>query len=655
MQSTEKGNSAINEADVKRWHVAFLAALAAMAISLPLSLLSAESQGTEESRADIWLEDSTCKELPDGLSAAQFMSVLRQQIVSREHHGQLESDPLDPCLVFLSVSNSQKAALVTVGRGTGLASAIADAVNQQPVWQINLKNPMWVRFDLINEVIPARGIEILRLQGSLYGLATTAEHALAQLPAQLVAQGAVSVHGTLEARPVIALLAKLNKESVDSASNPASDPVSDQGQKSSADGKTTQQPPIQWRYRFSTRAWFSDGMQTRHLYRGHRRHYDLDAPSIEKSAIQAGQYLVNSTGADGQFQYRYKPTRDRNGHSYNILRHAGTIYSMLQLHNLSGDPALLNAAHRAMDYLTEQMKDCPGLPTALCVVERAEIKLGGNGLALVALTEMIKVSGDESLLEPARRLAMWLVSAQQKGGEFRPHRWNYPSGEHRKSFTDFYPGEAALGLILLYQLDQNPEWLDTTKRAVAWLINERDGGKTLDKLGHDHWLLYALGELASVSPEPEYVEHGLKIARAIIEAQKPGDLYPDWLGSYSNPPSTTATATRSEAMSGAWKIVLSTRMENEKREHWQSELARTWCRGVKFQLQNQFVPETALYLRNPQKVLGGFHASQSDLDIQIDFVQHNLSSLLTLASAIRSTPSAFPRLACPPIQVEWAG
>ena len=52
--------------------------------------------------------------------------------------------------------------------------------------------------------------------------------------------------------------------------------------------------------------------------------------------------------------------------------------------------------------------------------------------------------------------------------------------------------------------------------------------------------------------------------------------------------------------------------------------------GVRFQLQTQLRPESAMYLPDPQRAIGGFRRSLTNFEIRIDYVQHNISSLLLL-------------------------
>jgi len=100
--------------------------------------------------------------------------------------------------------------------------------------------------------------------------------------------------------------------------------------------------------------------------------------------------------------------------------------------------------------------------------------------------------------------------------------------------------------------------------------------------------------------------------------------YPDWLGSYYRPPRSTPTATRTEGLSAAY--FLARDFADLKEAEKILEIIRL---AVTFQLQTQFRPESVLYLKDPQRSLGGFHRSLDNFEIRIDYVQHNISSLLS--------------------------
>ena len=53
---------------------------------------------------------------------------------------------------------------------------------------------------------------------------------------------------------------------------------------------------------------------------------DISSEKLLDSVKIAGDYLVNVTNEDGSFVYEYNASNDWKSSSYNMLRHAGTIY-----------------------------------------------------------------------------------------------------------------------------------------------------------------------------------------------------------------------------------------------------------------------------------------------------------------------------------------
>ena len=186
---------------------------------------------------------------------------------------------------------------------------------------------------------------------------------------------------------------------------------------------------------------------------------------------------------------------------------------------------------------------------------------------------------------------------------------------------------------MLYAVEPDESFLDTAERGAKYLINVRDKDLELSELSHDHWLLYALNELYRYRPDELYLNHALRIARAITESQNLNPEYSDWLGGYYKPPRSTSTATRTEGLCAAYRLAsdFGDPLEAEA-------IRRAILYGITFQLQTQFQPESALYINDPQRVLGGFHQSLTNYEIRIDYVQHNISSLLNFYDILKSTP-----------------
>ena len=147
----------------------------------------------------------------------------------------------------------------------------------------------------------------------------------------------------------------------------------------------------------------------------------------------------------------------------------------------------------------------------------------------------------------------------------------------------------------------------------------------MSQLIHDHWLLYALNELHRFRPDPMYLEHALRIVEAIQAGQNRNPAFPDWAGSFYDPPRSTPAATRAEGLAAAYQLardfVSPARAE---------AILETLESTVAFQLHTQFQPESVMYFDAPQRALGAFHRALNHHEIRIDYVQHNISALLGL-------------------------
>src|SRR5262249_36877938 len=160
-------------------------------------------------------------------------------------------------------------------------------------------------------------------------------------------------------------------------------------------------------------SFFHDGRQLLRLYRGHRFPRHIEREEIFEAARAAGAYLRGAVASNGRFAYIYDPQSNRLARSYNIVRHAGTCYSMFERYGTTRDPDLLKAATRAIQYLLQWIKPYKNQKNVFCVVEQGRIKLGAVALALVALAKQSEVTSDRTHLPVARGLARYIQQSQR--------------------------------------------------------------------------------------------------------------------------------------------------------------------------------------------------------------------------------------------------
>ncbi len=383
------------------------------------------------------------------------------------------------------------------------------------------------------------------------------------------------------------------------------------------------------------------------IFRSYRLHSlefpEADPDSLAQSTVWAADYLISSVAADGEIRYNYRPARDRDGGGYNVLRHGGTTYSILQAYDRTKYRPYLVAAETAMNWLMRERSETrrrsgPFLEDSevFFVYSRAEgktIKLGGAGLALVMIDQYVEVTGnEEKYLEQARGYARFIVSRQGEDGEFIYHD-PYVDGTTVKNQTSpYYPGEAILGLIRLYSYDRNPLWLETAVRGADWLIDTRDKGKDETRLANDHWLMIALSYLYQYTKDERYLTHSLNLARAVEfqyeKNRKAWKKYPDYRGGYYDPPRSTPAATRGEGL----VAVLDTCKVAGSECGWVQDLL---IETVRHELLSLYSPDHMWWPRNQSKTFGGWNGGLLDSAVRNDFVQHNMSSILGLERHLR--------------------
>jgi len=373
-------------------------------------------------------------------------------------------------------------------------------------------------------------------------------------------------------------------------------------------------------YEFTTKSFYASASEFFPLYRGHRMIDTLTQPLLDDVILKATNYLSNHINKNGKFDYIVYPYNKKVSSQYNIVRHAGTLYALIESYEYKPDEKLLKKIESAITFLIKQSKACGKNDEGLCFVENKTNKLGANALALLALSKYTQVTQDRKYWDIMQKIALSIVAMQKDNGEFisevRVDSW-----EATDFVSEYYPGESILALVRLYRLEQNPVWIETATKACDYLTLVRD--KDVKKINHDHWLLMGLNELQNFVTKPHYIEYAKKIVLAIQEAQIKKSSFADYIGGYFNPPNSTPAAVRTEGLVAAYHLF---------QRIGDKELANTILptieKSLKFQLQTRIENENSIYFKKSFTSIGGFQESPIDNKIRIDYVQHNLSGIL---------------------------
>lgn len=315
-------------------------------------------------------------------------------------------------------------------------------------------------------------------------------------------------------------------------------------------------------------------------------------------AATGAEWLAGVVNAQGKFRYRFDPDNPDATTGYNLLRHCGTIWSMVEISNQIGPiPPVVAAGRRAVQRLIDRNIWPYAKRDARCVVGADKVKLGGNGLAILALLEMVQATGLKHYITLARGLAEYIALQQLPDGDFL-HKRRFSTDKPIAFRSDYYTGEALFGLLRLHDVTGESRWLEVAERSEEQLAQRGYG-----VAAQSHWMLYALERLHRVNPRPIYLAH----ARAIVDdiVAKPG---------YRATDRSTPIACRSEGLLAYIRLCRRLPKSPELDAHIAD------CIGVvrdNLQLQLKY-----------RQADGTFVRGAGSREVRIDYVQHNISSFL---------------------------
>lgn len=369
-------------------------------------------------------------------------------------------------------------------------------------------------------------------------------------------------------------------------------------------------------------------------------------PSEEdlRGAIEAaGGYLVRATGPDGRLVYRtdldaaFEPEP-----RYNILRHGGTIYSLGMYYGWKPKEETRRAMERAARYLRDCCVDeVPGREGLLAVWSPPEIvltgkplqaKLGGTGLGLVALAGMEGVGPGSTPAAELAALGRFLIFMQKPDGSF--YSKYFPSQGRDDSWTSlYYPGEAALGLVMLAEQEGSRSWLEAAAGALVYLAKSREGQSALPA---DHWALLATERLLQVDDfdslgvsRQQLVDHAVRICRSILKERPGGEGTSSYGGSLTPDSRTTPTSTRLEGLLAALTFLPSD--EVELRREMETAIHQGIAFLVRAQVRSGALDGAIPRAVGPSRPRGSRRLPLVDpraSEVRIDYVQHALSAMI---------------------------
>jgi len=392
------------------------------------------------------------------------------------------------------------------------------------------------------------------------------------------------------------------------------------------------------------------------FFRGNAGTPAVDDEALLDGIASAARWLRGRLRADGSFDYEYFPNTDSNSDEYNVIRHAGCVHGLLDIHALARrEPALaahadgyLDAALTAMDWVYANMAppEFARDPDLVALIDdERRASSGAAAFALLAmlhrpdastvsdpeLCERLSRPQDDVVMEGLGRFLLAMID--DRGRVFR----HYDETLTHDEVLDeplYLPGETMLALAVFHRRTGDPRWLEGARRIGDWQIEKYRA----ERPNPGHWEMQALTELYEITGEERHARACLEMADHFVSEQIPPHpaLFPDYLGAFRRPddlPRTTRAAARSEALGAAVRAAWA--LGEDATVYEDALLA-----AARHLLENQWRPDNSYYLPDPGRAEGALRMGLVDNHCRIDNNKHAMRGLAAALAVVRHREAA---------------
>lgn len=362
---------------------------------------------------------------------------------------------------------------------------------------------------------------------------------------------------------------------------------------------------------FSTSGYISD--ENKKLYKlytddenhGRRIVPQVDKPLLEGFIDTSAEYLSKCVTDSGRFIYGAYPPEDHYFTSYNILRHTGTIWTLLMQYSINHNPELIPKINKTINYLMEFVVWQDEDTCYLIEKKSNEIKLGGNGVTIIALSLYYEVFHDSKYNDFLAKMANGILKMQNSDGSYVHVLEPDTFAVKEKYRIVYYDGEATFALSKIYTMTGNRKYLDAAKKSIDYMIE-----KKYEKY-RDHWVSYAVNEITKHIPDEKYFNFGLKNANVNLQTIYNQD---------------TTYHTYLELLMSTFELYDRINRNNLTASYLSEFDApfffKTIIKRVHHQLNGYLYPEIAMYFKCPEHFVYTFCVRHDNFRVRIDDVQH---------------------------------
>ena len=361
----------------------------------------------------------------------------------------------------------------------------------------------------------------------------------------------------------------------------------------------------------------------------------VDAVRPEEMKRRLGltrEWYLNNMEPSGKMTYLYRPTMDKKAKTHNnMIRQFMTTLAMFRLGKYLKDDVLLQAAERNLEFNLKAYMAIEENHQIAYILFRKKAKLGSAAFALMSLLESKTHPDRDKLLA---YFLKFILGMQKPDGSFQT--FYLPPG--RNDNQNFYPGEAMLALMTLYESQPNryPEIPKALGNAFPYY---REYFQKRPNPAFVPWQTMALHRLYRVTKQKELADFIFKMNDFLIAMQNTPKAIknpePDTMGRFYDPkkrkygpPHASSTAIYSEGLVDAFQLAQALN-DNPRMKSY--AYAIRWGNRSLFQLQ--YTQDNTYYIPNKPAVIGALHTTVTNGNIRVDNTQHSTMAWLNFLSS----------------------
>jgi len=176
-------------------------------------------------------------------------------------------------------------------------------------------------------------------------------------------------------------------------------------------------------------------------------------------AIELGAEWFLNNQDDNFLHYTYRPYDRSHDPEHHSMREMGAMWSIARLGNWLDDDRYRDLALKGFEYFERFFMHDRDDDFYFVNITPSKIKLGYNAFAILTLIELDYPNKDEIL----EKLANGILFQQEETGELRTFFYS-----KRDTGKDYYPGEALLSLMALYEYNGEKHYLEAVQKAFPF-------------------------------------------------------------------------------------------------------------------------------------------------------------------------------------------